>query len=101
VQDQHALVVEIGVERRAEGGEKEKTKETAEHEDLDAASSGAACVFPLRRTSANWIITRSGNFPHGSKSPALPNHQNLNLFALSFEPLGGTAPHGLRIRLVT
>jgi hypothetical protein len=60
---EHALVGKIGAEHRAGGGENETTPETAEHRDLYTASSGAACVFPLRRTSAYTRILARGGLP--------------------------------------
>src|ERR1017187_2650873 len=52
MQDQDALSGKVRQKWRADSGENEETGNTAEHGDLDAGTDGAACVFPLRRTSA-------------------------------------------------
>src|SRR5262249_47933748 len=51
MQHQDALIVKIGGETGTGNGEEEKTEEPAKHGDLNAASSGAACVFSLRSLS--------------------------------------------------
>jgi ribulose-5-phosphate 4-epimerase/fuculose-1-phosphate aldolase len=52
MEHEDTFVVQIGGQGREGGSEKEEATDTAKHRDLYAGTNDAACVFPLRGTSA-------------------------------------------------